>query len=230
MSTDGSLPQVSSAGSRRIWHSLWLAVPFLSCGLLGGLGLVYVGIRARKRSWWIAGVVYLVVVTGSFSISGSVDPESPTYGWVLQVPLTVLLVCICHCIVVNGGWLRWWAARASAAGTAPLTMANDRAKAIPASQPSAALAVGNPVKVFDRRTITLLTIAGLLGFGSFGFLVALDNAAKGSDPLGAGEALGFLSMAAIPPAGSALILLTVAVIRMSVRYNPWPPHPAPIHQ
>ena len=92
------------------------------------------------------------------------------------------------------------------------------------------VAVVDPVKVFDRMTITLFTIAGLLGFGSVGFLVVLLNAAQGSDPNGAGEAFGFLSMAALPPAGTALILLAIAVIRMSVRYNPWPPHPAPPNQ
>lgn len=106
-------PPVST--SWRIQHSLWLLAPFLGC-CLGGLGLVYVGLRAGRTAWWVSGTLYTVVSSVVFFVFSVVDPESD-----LAVVLTLALfllwaVTIGHSCLVNAAWLRWRATRENPAG------------------------------------------------------------------------------------------------------------------
>ena len=48
----------------RIGHSSWLLAPILSFGCLSLAGFLYVGIRARRPAWWIAGIAYSALING----------------------------------------------------------------------------------------------------------------------------------------------------------------------
>jgi DNA uptake protein and related DNA-binding proteins len=91
----------------RIRHSLWLLIPALGVGCLGGLGFLYVGIRARRPAWWIAGICYLVLGWASFIVVGE-SPQQSTVGAVgVWVFLFTYLASLIHAGVINGAWLRW---------------------------------------------------------------------------------------------------------------------------
>ncbi|MGQ5263628.1 ComEA family DNA-binding protein [Micromonospora sp. ZYX-F-536] len=100
-------PSPAASLGWRIRHSLWLLLPVAGCGFLAGAGFLYVGLRARRPSWWIAGIVYLVIGWTSFATIGEADKTS-TLSTVAAVVLMALWVAsIVHGFVINPSWLRW---------------------------------------------------------------------------------------------------------------------------
>lgn len=91
----------------RIAHSLWLLFPILSFGCLSAAGFLYVGLRARRPSWWIPGIVYSVLANVCFWINGQAisDPVST-----VLVALLVFLIwpaSVVHAAIINVSWLKW---------------------------------------------------------------------------------------------------------------------------
>ncbi|MEU4625341.1 helix-hairpin-helix domain-containing protein [Actinoplanes sp. NPDC023801] len=92
-------------------NSAWLLAPILSFGCLGVAGFLYVGLRARRPAWWIAGICYSAV--GSLCLYwSSLFPQDSGVGslfallWVL-----VWVVSVAHGAAINSSWLHWLAAR-----------------------------------------------------------------------------------------------------------------------
>jgi hypothetical protein len=95
----------------KLGHSLWLLVPVFSFGCLSAAGFLYVGVRAQRPAWWIAGICYSAVGTLCLSLSSSFGEDSDVgtmfaLGWVL-----VWVVSVAHAVAINSTWLHWLAAR-----------------------------------------------------------------------------------------------------------------------
>ncbi|MEU5786809.1 helix-hairpin-helix domain-containing protein [Micromonospora purpureochromogenes] len=91
----------------RIRHSLWLLLPIAGCGFLAGAGFLYIGLRARRPAWWIAGIVYLVVGWTSFATVGEADKTSTLSTVAVVVLLAMWVASIVHGCLINSSWLRW---------------------------------------------------------------------------------------------------------------------------
>lgn len=99
----------------RILNSLWLIVPIIGFGCVSGAPLIVLGALARRKSWWISGVVYTVVSTSAFAVftvsTETTSTEETTYTAWSDISIIVLMVswlaCIVHSIVVNVLWLQW---------------------------------------------------------------------------------------------------------------------------
>ncbi|MER7334894.1 MULTISPECIES: helix-hairpin-helix domain-containing protein [unclassified Micromonospora] len=88
-------------------HSWWLLLPLLGCSCLGGLGFIYVGLRARRAAWWIPGIVYTLVGWTAFVLVGESDKESAVSDWAVGALLAVTAAGILHALLINSAWLRW---------------------------------------------------------------------------------------------------------------------------
>ncbi|ROT32162.1 helix-hairpin-helix domain-containing protein [Micromonospora sp. HM5-17] len=91
----------------RIRHSLWLLIPALGLSWLGGIGFLYVGIRARRPAWWISGICYLVLGWTSFVVVGVTPQQSVVSTIAVWVYLVSYLASLIHAAAINGAWLRW---------------------------------------------------------------------------------------------------------------------------
>ncbi|MDG4785620.1 helix-hairpin-helix domain-containing protein [Micromonospora sp. WMMD1102] len=107
-------PSVSSAAGRprptirwRILHSWWLLLSIVGMGCLNGLGFLYVGLRARRPEWWIAGVVYLVLGWACFLFGTAGSPEKEPNGWLISGLMAVWVASLAHALMINSSWLRW---------------------------------------------------------------------------------------------------------------------------
>ena len=107
------LPQSPSPLDSRLWrvrHSVWLLPTLLGAGVCTWISFLYIGLRARRRSWLLFAVAYLVGAGIVLEI-----PDSP--GWLLTLGgflLMVLWGCgSVHALVVNRSWLRWRSSRKS---------------------------------------------------------------------------------------------------------------------
>ncbi|GIJ29754.1 hypothetical protein Vqi01_49160 [Micromonospora qiuiae] len=101
-------PQPPAASFKwRLMHSWWLLLPVLGMSCLGGLGFLYVGLRARRPAWWIAGIGYLLVGWTAFILAGESDPDAPLGDWMAGLVLVVWLTSIVHAAMINSSWLRW---------------------------------------------------------------------------------------------------------------------------
>ncbi|MET8832771.1 helix-hairpin-helix domain-containing protein [Micromonospora sp. NPDC004540] len=91
----------------RIRQSLWLLLPILGCSCLGGAGLIYVGLRARRAAWWIPGIVYMLVGWAAFAVTGESDQQSALSSVATAVVLASWIANILHACLINPAWLRW---------------------------------------------------------------------------------------------------------------------------
>ncbi|SCF34050.1 Helix-hairpin-helix motif-containing protein [Micromonospora viridifaciens] len=91
----------------RLLHSWWLLLPALGFSCLGGIGFLYVGLRARRPAWWIPGIVYLVLGWAAFIVVGESDRESALSDWAAGAVLAIWIGSILHAALINPAWLRW---------------------------------------------------------------------------------------------------------------------------
>ncbi|MCX4474140.1 helix-hairpin-helix domain-containing protein [Micromonospora sp. NBC_01655] len=91
----------------RLRHSWWVLLPILGFSCLGGLGFLYVGIRARRPAWWISGIGYLLAGWGGFIGVGATDKESAASDWSIGVWFAAWVACVVHALVANVSWLQW---------------------------------------------------------------------------------------------------------------------------
>ncbi|WP_146017516.1 helix-hairpin-helix domain-containing protein [Verrucosispora sp. ts21] len=100
-------PSPAAKFSWRLMHSWWLLLPILGFSCLGGFGFLYVGLRARRPAWWIAGIGYLLVGWTVFALIGEADPESALSDWMAGLVLAVWAASILHAFLINSSWLQW---------------------------------------------------------------------------------------------------------------------------
>lgn len=91
----------------RIGHSLWLLLPLVGCGCFGSIGLLYVGIRARRASWWIPALGYLSASIVSFAVIGPAKEDSTELEIGTGVMIATWIICLLHCALINPAWLQW---------------------------------------------------------------------------------------------------------------------------
>jgi hypothetical protein len=102
---------LSASAWWRISRSLWLVLPIFGVGCLGGVALLYVGVRARQPSWWITGLGYLAVALAGFTVIGETDETSTASNWAAGAIVAAWAASIVHACLINPGWLRWQAGR-----------------------------------------------------------------------------------------------------------------------
>jgi DNA-binding SARP family transcriptional activator len=90
----------------RTWHSLWLLPALLGLGFWTWLSFLYIGTRARRRSWLLIAVAYAVLLVGACTLAGFDNSH-----WVTMLVGCWLLALWCggsvHALLVNRSWLRW---------------------------------------------------------------------------------------------------------------------------
>lgn len=95
----------------KLGHSLWVLVPVVSFGCLGVAGFLYVGLRARRPSWWIAGAAYSAF-GGLCLYWSSTYPENSDFGALLALFwMLAWVVSVAHAVAINSSWLQWLAAQ-----------------------------------------------------------------------------------------------------------------------
>lgn len=100
-----------SDGRWRRRHSLWLLGPIFGVSLLTGVAFLYIGLKARRRTWWIAGIGYVVVLGIGVSLSDG-DETSMRSEWSAGILAALWIGGMVHALLVNKGWLRWRAQNA----------------------------------------------------------------------------------------------------------------------
>ncbi len=93
----------------RILHSWWLLLPIFGMGCLGGAGFLYVGLRARRPSWWIPGIAYTAISVGTIPFFDEPGEETTAGGWAAGALFAVWVASIFHACLINSAWLRWQA-------------------------------------------------------------------------------------------------------------------------
>jgi hypothetical protein len=174
-------PNPAAQLSWRVLHSWWLLLPVLGLGCLGGIGFIFIGLRAKRPSWWVPGIAYLLLSCGSMTLSGQYPKTNPVSDVGVGVWLAVWLACIVHACLVNSAWLQWqahyvpWYAEPSAppptwqGAAAPLPPAMQPqpgayyAPGPPAAAPFEAAAYARPA-VVDVNAATAEELAQLPGF------------------------------------------------------------------
>lgn len=91
----------------RIQHSWWLLLPIFGMGCLAGAGFLYVGLRARRPSWWIPGIAYTVISAGSIPFFDDPGKTTTVGGWAAGTLVAIWAASILHAVLINSAWLRW---------------------------------------------------------------------------------------------------------------------------
>ena len=93
----------------RIGHSAWMLPSILCIGVLTGASFLYIGVRARRKAWWIPGIVYLVLGVGCFIAFGPTERGSLQEDLAGGGLITIWLGGMTHAFLINREWLRWYA-------------------------------------------------------------------------------------------------------------------------
>jgi serine/threonine protein kinase len=75
MPPGGAMPGLRRSAWWRLLHSWW-ALPSLMLGLFTWLGFLYVGVRHRRRSWFLMGVGYLLLAIGLIALLINIPDEN----------------------------------------------------------------------------------------------------------------------------------------------------------
>jgi hypothetical protein len=91
----------------KLGHSTWILAPILTfgCGSVGGF--LYVGLRARRPAWWLAGIGYSVAANAFLFVSDSLPRESALASLTALLWVLTWVVSVGHAVAINPSWLRW---------------------------------------------------------------------------------------------------------------------------
>jgi tellurite resistance protein len=93
-------------------HSWWLLLPLVGWSCLGGAGFLYVGLRARRKAWWIAGLVYLAAGIAPLALTDTSNKETTAAdSWAVGLLLAGWAASVIHGLLINSQWLQWQANR-----------------------------------------------------------------------------------------------------------------------
>ncbi|MEU4159706.1 helix-hairpin-helix domain-containing protein [Actinoplanes sp. NPDC026670] len=90
-------------------NSAWLLTPILSFGCASVAGYLYVGLRARRPGWWIAGIGYSVGANVFLFIGESQPTESAASTVLAFLWIFTWMASVVHAVVINISWLDWLA-------------------------------------------------------------------------------------------------------------------------
>ncbi|GAA3192679.1 hypothetical protein GCM10010532_009400 [Dactylosporangium siamense] len=108
-------------------NSAWLLIPLLTLGTFSGAGLIVIGIRARRWTWWLPGTGYVVALC----VIGAIGSQSGDgAGAVFRLYFAVWAVGIAHCVAINSDWLRWRAEQERYQNSAPAEAVIGRSMAL----------------------------------------------------------------------------------------------------
>src|SRR5690348_14196695 len=94
--------------SWRLRHSIWLLAPILGFGMLTWAAFLYIGTKAKRWDWLVAGIVYAIATAVTFYfIDGTEGPQGHENEWTGSAALAIWLAGIVHGLLSNKGWLRW---------------------------------------------------------------------------------------------------------------------------
>lgn len=96
----------------RLRHSVWMLGPIVSFGMITWVSFLYIGVRARRRDWQIAGVLYAIGVVIVFIFTPSPDSTgAPASGsaadWTAGLLFALWVAGVTHALLSNKSWLRW---------------------------------------------------------------------------------------------------------------------------
>ncbi|WP_328459399.1 helix-hairpin-helix domain-containing protein [Actinoplanes sp. NBC_00393] len=88
-----------------------MVAPMVPFSCFSAVGFLYVGIRARRPAWWIAGLLYTVIANVCFFIGGEAADDSVAQNVAFATMFLIWPISVAHALVINGSWLRWRAAQ-----------------------------------------------------------------------------------------------------------------------
>ncbi|GAA1195172.1 ComEA family DNA-binding protein [Pseudonocardia alaniniphila] len=92
----------------RIRHSIWLLGPIVGIGIITWASFLYVGTKASRRDWQIAGGLYAAATAAIFFFTdGTEGPNGKPNEWLGGVMLALWAAGIVHAVLSNKSWLRW---------------------------------------------------------------------------------------------------------------------------
>lgn len=107
----GSPEQLLADRKWRLRHSIWMVGPILSLGILTWASFLYIGVKARRPDWLIAGVIYAIAAGVLFFFTDETPSPAGTPGgaadWVGGSILALWVAGIVHAVLSNKSWLRW---------------------------------------------------------------------------------------------------------------------------
>ncbi|GAA1376598.1 hypothetical protein GCM10009661_45050 [Catellatospora chokoriensis] len=92
-------------------HSWWLLLTIFGCSCLGGAGFLYVGLRTQRKSWSIAGLIYIAAGITFASVADGTDDNLIADQVGVGLLLSGWAASIVHGLLINNQWLQWQANR-----------------------------------------------------------------------------------------------------------------------
>src|SRR5690625_4688916 len=89
----------------KILNSLWVLVTFVPLGLVAYIGFFFIGIRANNRKWLVTGFIYLILIMGSFVMTGTFDTEHIMSNIGVGILLTAWFSYMIHSFAVRQQYL-----------------------------------------------------------------------------------------------------------------------------
>ncbi|BEL03121.1 hypothetical protein Q0Z83_013120 [Actinoplanes sichuanensis] len=93
----------------KVANSAWLLTPILSFGCASVAGYLYVGLRARRPGWWIAGICYSVAANVFLFAGDSLPEDSNAAALMALLWVCTWMASVVHAVVINSSWLQWLA-------------------------------------------------------------------------------------------------------------------------
>ncbi|MBM7808312.1 hypothetical protein JOD57_004149 [Geodermatophilus bullaregiensis] len=97
---------LSASWRRR--HSLWLLGPLFGLGMVTWASFLYIGWKARRRAWLVAGALYAVATAvGFYFTDGTEGPDGKSNEWLGGFLVALWVGGIVHALLSNRAWLTW---------------------------------------------------------------------------------------------------------------------------
>jgi DNA uptake protein ComE-like DNA-binding protein len=106
--TNSRSQQLLASRAWRWRNSLWLLGPVLGLGMITWASFLYVGRKARRTDWLVAGVLYAVAAAVLFYfIDGTEGPDGESNEWTGGATVALWIAGMVHAFLSNRAWLTW---------------------------------------------------------------------------------------------------------------------------